>query len=627
MSTEISTKTNFTLKRIDELKGMTFFVEAYQRGYKWDVQQVLDLLFDIEEFDAIGSRFYCLQPVVVKKIEVTDSRIRENNITNKDSVYELIDGQQRLTTTFIILSLLAKDQLPFQLIYKTRPESESFLNNIAKIQPVKFDLQADNTKETIRLVNEIWKQYIEHNPEIDNVDNYHFFKTCMLVHQWSQGRNIGAFIEKLLQHVKIIWYNIQNPFEVEKPEVQTKNAEQTFINFNQGKIQLEQAELIKALFVIRFKEIVNLEIRSIYISQFAEEWNKIESELQGDHFWYFVSNDTSDKKRYNRIDLFFDVLSNKPKRTEDHLFAYHYYLKLNQSIDQTRDNWEQLKDLFELLKEWYEDRLLYHLIGIIVYLEIKTIPELIGIYKNKNTTKNKTDFEYQLKSMLAKEINKTEFEIANLDYKSPSETKIILHLFNIATYYISDFNYRFPFDKLKTQRWSLEHIHAQKAEKFTEKHEFLDWLQDIQPLLEEVDDQEKLKESKNLIDDLRKKDLHEIKDKLLDFYNTLSNALNKDNINNLCLLDTNTNSSLGNNDFKRKREMILETDSNGEVEIDGEKHKVFIPITTKNVFLKYYTKKSDKIQEEIQFTYWGKKDREDYISAIEEQLAKFLSNA
>lgn len=621
MSEVIKQNSNFTLKRIDELEGMTFFVEAYQRGYKWDVQQVLDLLNDIDEFEAVGSRFYCLQPVVVKKLNENDDRIAEKQTKNKNAVYELIDGQQRLTTTYIIISLLANNKLPFQLIYRTRPESESFLNNIANIQAVKFNLQPDNIKETNKVLNDIWKQQIENTPEFDNVDNYHFFKTCMLVHQWSQGKDIEAFIDKLLQHVKVIWYNIQNQSEIQNAAAQTKNAEQIFINFNQGKIQLEQAELIKALFVIRFKEIVNLEIRSIHINQFAEEWNKIESQLQDDRFWYFVSNDTSDKKRYNRIDLLFDILSNKQRKTEDLLFAYHFYLKLNQSIDNTINNWKQLKDLFELLKEWYEDRLLYHLIGMIVYLEIKTIPDLIAIYQDKNTIKNKKDFEYKLKSLLTKEINKPEYEIAKLDYKTPYETKVILHLFNIATYFISDFNYLFPFDKLKTQVWSLEHIHAQKADKFTDKQEFIDWLQDIQPLLKDIESNEKLQESENLLEELNTKELQEIKSKLLDFYNSISNILNKDNIDNLCLLDKNTNSSLGNNIFKRKREKILEIDGTGEIELEGTKYKVFIPIATKNVFLKYYATDA----QQIQFTYWGKKDREDYITAIEERLSNFLS--
>lgn len=623
MSEELQNK-DFTLKTINELSGMTFFVEAYQRGYKWDVQQVLDLLQDIDEFEAVGSRFYCLQPVVVKKINPSDQRIKENHSINKNNVFELIDGQQRLTTVYIILSLLAKDLLPFQIIYKTRPESESFLKNIAHIQPIEFYLQQDEIIIANNQLNDIWRNQVEQKPEINNVDNYHFFKACLLIYQWAKDKNKENFIEKLIRHVKVIWYNIQKEVSAEDTDLLKKNAEKIFINFNQGKIQLEQAELIKALFVIKFKEIVNLEVRSAQINQFAEEWNSIESQMQDDRFWYFVSNDTSDKKRYNRIDLLFDILSRKSKKTEDHLFAYHYYLKLNAGIEQTLESWKNLKDLFELLKEWYNHRLLYHLIGIIIYLELKSIPELIELYKDKNTTKNKIDFEKKLKELISKELSDPKYEIAKLDYKSPNETKAILHLFNIATYYFSDFNYRFPFDKLKTQIWSLEHIHAQKAEKFAEKQEFKEWLLDIEYLLkEDTNSNEKLDELKDLLNDLEKNELKEIKENLLNFYFSLSNILNKDYIDNLCLIDKHTNSSLGNKNFKRKREKILAIDNSGVVEVKGEKKKVFIPIATKNVFLKYYTSDSNHIQ----FTYWGKIDREDYLMSIENQISKFLNDA
>ena len=258
MSESLLKKSDFTPKSINELNGMTFFVEAYQRGYKWDIQQVLDLLSDIHEFEAIGSRFYCLQPVVVKKITPTDKRISEKNITDKDKVYELIDGQQRLTTTFIILSLLDKEQLPFQIIYKTRPESELFLSAIAEIIPIDFNLEPDNIKETNRQLNEFWKQQVLNTPEIDNVDNYHFYKACLIIHQWSKSKDKPAFTEKLLQRIKVIWYNIEKELYVDNAELYHKNAENIFIDFNQGKIQLEQAELIKALFVIKFKEILTM---------------------------------------------------------------------------------------------------------------------------------------------------------------------------------------------------------------------------------------------------------------------------------------------------------------------------------------------------------------------------------
>lgn len=61
-----------------------FFVPSYQRGYRWGSDEVKRLLDDIY---SNGQSNYCLQPVVVRKL--VDS-------------YELIDGQQRLTTLFLI---------------------------------------------------------------------------------------------------------------------------------------------------------------------------------------------------------------------------------------------------------------------------------------------------------------------------------------------------------------------------------------------------------------------------------------------------------------------------------------------------------------------------------------------
>jgi uncharacterized protein with ParB-like and HNH nuclease domain len=65
-------------------------IDDYQRGYKWSTTEVTQLLNDIHEFE--GNGFYCLQPVVVKR--------------KMDGKIELIDGQQRITTIYIILSCL-----------------------------------------------------------------------------------------------------------------------------------------------------------------------------------------------------------------------------------------------------------------------------------------------------------------------------------------------------------------------------------------------------------------------------------------------------------------------------------------------------------------------------------------
>ena len=77
------------LKKVGSIDG-EFFVEDYQRGYRWsdEVKMLLDDLNEIEE-----GADYCLQPIVV---------------TKKDEYYYVIDGQQRLTTITLIHRYLQK---------------------------------------------------------------------------------------------------------------------------------------------------------------------------------------------------------------------------------------------------------------------------------------------------------------------------------------------------------------------------------------------------------------------------------------------------------------------------------------------------------------------------------------
>ena len=86
-----------TEKTIGELLDDKFFIPSYQRGYRWTKRQVEDLLNDVWDFITKPGKkeneWYCLQPIVVKK-------------TN--SHYEVLDGQQRLTTIFLILKHLER---------------------------------------------------------------------------------------------------------------------------------------------------------------------------------------------------------------------------------------------------------------------------------------------------------------------------------------------------------------------------------------------------------------------------------------------------------------------------------------------------------------------------------------
>jgi len=103
---------NENLKKIEELLDFNFKMDAYQRGYRWDTAQVYSLLTDIYEFTPQFQSFYCLQPLVVRKIN--------------DNTYELIDGQQRATTISLILMFFKSKS--YQLLYTTRNTDDDGVN-------------------------------------------------------------------------------------------------------------------------------------------------------------------------------------------------------------------------------------------------------------------------------------------------------------------------------------------------------------------------------------------------------------------------------------------------------------------------------------------------------------------
>ncbi|MFD0767162.1 DUF262 domain-containing protein [Mucilaginibacter lutimaris] len=598
---------NYKVRAIEELRDKTFKVEKYQRGYKWGIGEVCALLNDINEFDIGGQSFYCLQPVVVMRLD-------------KD-FFELIDGQQRLTTIYITLQCM--QSALFGMTYRTREQSEHFLLNITHLEKLDLDIDQDEKKLKTAL-NAAWYAYAGLNKENDNVDNYHFFIAYQIISNWLKKQteeNRLIFKEKLLVHTKVIWYRI----------ISDESPEQIFINFNRGKIQLEQAELIKALFVLKLRKKPNAELRAYRTNQFADEWNVIENQLQDDNFWFFVSNDSSDRKQANRIDLLFDILSGKPRGDQDPLYAYHKYLKILNAADSGSVAWSKVSVLFNLLNEWYSERNVYHLLGLLIYLELKTVAE---VYIEYEQLSDKDIFESVIKGWIRGGLKFDEAESKYATFKmayGDNEALKAMVIFNIATYQKSDVNYRFPFDKLKTQSWSLEHIHAQKAEKFKVCGELRDWIDDIgllianekqvkdiiMPQLSDLSAMIAGKDDSSVI-------ARTIMEKAKSVNFSLDSLMDVDSIRNICLLDGPTNSALSNLNFRKKREKLLKIDARGEVENEkGELVRTFIPVCTKNVFLKYYSTDSDNIQ----FTYWGANDRMDYEEKVETIVKKYLNPA
>ncbi len=79
-------------------KGV-FEIPSYQRGYAWqERQQLKDFWNDLEHVSKLGDKFHYMHSLTLRGLE--------NEL--EDSAFEIIDGQQRLATSLILLSLLAK---------------------------------------------------------------------------------------------------------------------------------------------------------------------------------------------------------------------------------------------------------------------------------------------------------------------------------------------------------------------------------------------------------------------------------------------------------------------------------------------------------------------------------------
>lgn len=554
---------------IQLLLDKNFFIPSYQRGYRWSPQQIKDFLNDIKEFDPktneIGEKtWYCLQPLVIKPMDTYTKAVF--NLDETQDWYEVIDGQQRLTTLFLVVHYInemwkGKQKFAeFSLKYETRANSEDFLKQ----------LEVNDATDIVAINDQ-------------NID-FHFISTAYnTIHQWVKGfgnsLNTGEFESKLIYNTKVIWYETDS------------DSVEVFTRINVGKIPLTNAELIKALFLnnSNFADANDKDKTKIRLKQLeiASEWDRMEYNLQNDSFWYFLNNKSTTT---TRIEFIFDLIANKLEKTHDEFYTFrHFVEKLKDS--NIKEVWKQVKQCFQVLEEWYNDRKLYHKVGFLVATGSR-IKDIFDSSKGKSKSEFLNDLNQKIHdSVISKD------DISTLKYRSEKIRPILL-LHNIQTMLNNENETNhFPFDRFKKEKWDVEHITAIAEEPpQTDKHK-RDWLDEVKNFA-----------MKNVIKPELLDQLEIVSLDLLNFDEFYRNFLKEfeenkgevDNINNLVLLDAHTNRSYKNAVFPIKRSTIIER----------EKAGVFVPISTKNVFMKFY---SDDVS---QMSFWGEKDKELYFSDL-----------
>lgn len=562
----------FDTKSILEIEGK-FFVPDYQRGYRWGEDVVKQLLDDIKKNGEINNQIYYLQPIVVK--------------ARKEGDYELIDGQQRLTTLYLILKYLSKYlpdiKIGYEIHYETRESTHDYLQNI---DPEKSE---------------------------ENIDFFFVNQAYDTIKNWfnEDTEKCEDFLEQIKKYVKIIWY---------EPEEEI-SGEELFTRLNIGRIPLTNSELIRALFLSRNNGVTHEKQLEI-----STEWDKIEKELRSSAFWAFLTNE---KEYTNRIELLFNMMANRSNEKDD----YATFFFFNEKKDKI-SVWNEIIAYYEKLKELYEDRELFHKVGYLVALKLNSTQNILKETEKKKKSELKSYINEEIKKSLKsieklkklKELEELKESLEELDYHEDPKEDIhkILLLFNIISMMdINDESVRFPFDKYKKNgtQWSLEHIHAQNAENLNTNEEQIEWLKlhhdavkDINITIDKEKEDKEKEEKLNEIDKvIKSKNIN--KEKFIDYQQFLFKLLPNESddkfihsLSNLALLDTKHNSALSNSAFIVKRKKIIEKDKKGE----------FIPYCTRMVFLKYYSENTSQLY------FWSKDDRVGYITQIIDKLEKYL---
>lgn len=634
------------LKSIAKLQDLEFYIPDYQRGYRWTRQQVEDLLNDIFEFSQKeNAGIYCLQPLVVIKRSSEEQLLdRVHAAKDLDEVkrilngqWEVVDGQQRLTTIRLILEVL---NCPcYDITYQTRENSAEFLNTITT--------KGEKDAKT-------------------NIDFYRIYEAYKKIDEWLKTKideKKKHFQNVLLNQVKFIWYETQ------------ENPKEVFTRLNIGKISLTNAELIKALLLNKsnFDSRDDDKIR-LWQQEIAMEWDVIEYALQSNEFWLFLN--APGDERPTRIDYVFDMICRcdmlgckDEKDTSDEFrtfrYFYHYLAVQKQkeiSLAQAvRTIWEKVREIFQTLQEWFDDMELYHYVGYLICMG-RNIDE---IYEHWNDSDNKAGFiekyltEEIKKTIPYKDIENTVYEVKQegSQFKGGSKTNCrpILLLHNLQTVinqnrilsanakYKNGVFYKFPFHLYKLEGWDVEHIDSNTENGLDNIQSQREWLlnayfglQDktlrdqIQKFFKQYAYEQSEDSAKQTARDEAFTELkHQIED--VGGNDRLSQN-EKNKIWNFTLLDSSTNRSYGNAIFPAKRKVIIgkdqgkkfnpsTIDENGQIVLGSAENSpsAFIPPCTRYVFLKYYNTAS------FDPNVWTRNDAEAYKDNIIEVLKNFLS--
>lgn len=612
------------IKSISQITGK-FFIPDYQRGYRWEETEVSDLMKDLLAFYVAckenKEKSYSLQPLVVKKRDNQDllKKIRNSNsvdevkqLLSSEEHWEVVDGQQRLTSILILLQALNAD-IKYSIEYDVVEKSRDFIKNISTIS------------ET------------EANKDINLSHIYDAYQTIEKFLKDNISEKYNDFREVISENVKFVWY-----------EAEEENSLEIFKRLNVGKIALTESELIKALFLNRS----NFKGQEHRQAEIAREWDSIETLLQDDEFWLFIQS-ASNYQKPTRIDflLGFYVGFDKnlePEKGKEATFRsfYKYYNNPDKNI---LDLWQGIKQIISVWKTWYDDIETYHLIGFIINFKIKELLVLTNDWQGSLKDKFKEGLYESIKEKYFKEFDPERIYVDEKGDKK-GETRPYLLLMNILTVidqnavmekneqYKQGVFYKFPFHLFKKEKWDIEHIDSATQNELENRKAQEEWIRSVFFMLND-DQKEEMRECKDFKNFLNNEDNNFEK-----IYEALCNKpeLNivkkeqtqsewKNKIYNYALLDAHTNRSYKNAIFSFKRAQIIDKEKGISNTYYWDKEKedykqsplpiisAFVPPCTQNVFKLAYSTNPES------FSEWKQHDAEMYRNEMVRLFNKYIT--
>lgn len=315
-----------------------FLIPEYQRSYVWQTENIIDLIDDLYyAFTYKNENEYFLGSLVLKR---TDN--------DEFDEYEVLDGQQRLTTFFLMFAVLRdllknpsyKDTLQ-QKIYQRADELLMIPERQRITYQIRDDVEGFIKKYVIEengtsLIDDLKGEREKDNISISNMAN----ALLVLREQLQEKDNLDKFVQFILNKALLIYVSTDN----------TEDAFRMFTILNDRGIPLTSADILKSMNIGHLNNDKD-------IKKYAKYWEEIEGRFgEGfDRFFNFIRTIiVKEKARSNLLDEFEEKIYKlgKLKKGHDTLEFIKQYDEVYQNVIELEDNElsNQFKNLITIMK-------------------------------------------------------------------------------------------------------------------------------------------------------------------------------------------------------------------------------------------------------------------------------------